>query len=485
MATYTENYRLKKPAAEDFADIADLNANSDKIDAALKKKADLDDTGKLKADQFPDLSFIPVSQKGAADGVASLGSDGKVPVAQLPTLDYIPISQKGAAGGVATLGDDGKIPESQIGTVSLLPQIIATIPEGSTVTCVCGNESLNATSTGAVIFNLPEYGTWTLTATKDGKTATESVVVDSVKQYEIYLSFFSATLNVTSESGATVTATNGTKTFTGIVPSSGTLALAINMPGTYTVSAAKSGKISLSVDIDTSDSSQSYSVECPLYYETLEFNTWAQIDAVSATGRASEIWSTGDEKNVTLGSTILTLIIVGFNHDDLTGGGKAGITFGLKNLMPETHAIDDTSGSTSNYTESSMHSFLNDTVINGLESDLLNVIKPVDKITSNIFDSTGATPDLNTVSMKAFLFSVIEVFGDIYSSFPGEGTQYSYFATAESRVKRLNNGTGSASDWGLRSPASMTPFYCIVTSTGSCSAKESTTPCGVCFGVCV
>ena len=46
MATYTENYKLKKPAPEDFADIADLNENTDKIDAALKDKADLDESGK-------------------------------------------------------------------------------------------------------------------------------------------------------------------------------------------------------------------------------------------------------------------------------------------------------------------------------------------------------------------------------------------------------------------------------------------------------
>ena len=42
MATYTDNYKLKKPAPEDFADVADLNENADKIDAALKDKADLD-----------------------------------------------------------------------------------------------------------------------------------------------------------------------------------------------------------------------------------------------------------------------------------------------------------------------------------------------------------------------------------------------------------------------------------------------------------
>ena len=87
MATYTENYKLKKPAPEDFADIADLNENADKIDAALKDKADLDESGKLKESQLPSLSYIPTSQKGAAGGVASLGADGKVPSGQLPAMD--------------------------------------------------------------------------------------------------------------------------------------------------------------------------------------------------------------------------------------------------------------------------------------------------------------------------------------------------------------------------------------------------------------
>ena len=94
MATYTDNYKLKKPAPEDFADIADLNENADKIDAALKDKADLDESGKLKEDQLPSLSYIPTSQKGAAGGVASLGADGKVPSGQLPAMDYIPTSQR-------------------------------------------------------------------------------------------------------------------------------------------------------------------------------------------------------------------------------------------------------------------------------------------------------------------------------------------------------------------------------------------------------
>ena len=36
----TKNYKLKKPSADDFADIGDLNENADAIDAQMKKAED-------------------------------------------------------------------------------------------------------------------------------------------------------------------------------------------------------------------------------------------------------------------------------------------------------------------------------------------------------------------------------------------------------------------------------------------------------------
>lgn len=59
-------------------------------------------------------TFIPSSEKGQPDGVASLDETGKVPAAQLPDMDYIPNREKGAAGGVAPLGDDSKVPEQYL-----------------------------------------------------------------------------------------------------------------------------------------------------------------------------------------------------------------------------------------------------------------------------------------------------------------------------------------------------------------------------------
>ena len=54
------------------------------------------------------VGAIPTSQKGVADGVASLDSNGKVPESQLPELDFIPNDEKGQPNGVMPLNSDGK-----------------------------------------------------------------------------------------------------------------------------------------------------------------------------------------------------------------------------------------------------------------------------------------------------------------------------------------------------------------------------------------
>lgn len=543
MATYTKNYNLIKPAPEDFGDVADLNANADKVDEILKKKADLDAGGKLPAEQLPTLGYIPTSEKGKAGGVASLGQDGKVPagqlpsldyipnnqkgqpngvatlgsdgkvpsgqlpsldyipaaqkgaangvatlngnrkvpVAQIPALDYIPTSQKGTAGGVATLGADGKIPESQLGAVGVPPQIIVTVPSGSVVTCKSGSKTLSATSTGTVTFALPAYGTWTVTATLNGQTAAENVVVDDVKQYRLSLAYFSATLRVTSESGATVTAT-GPKTVSGTVPSNGVLDLKITAPGTYAVSASKSGEKTETVSVQITNSGQTYTAECLFFNKVLANNTWAQISKASAAGKASTLWKVGDEKNISVNGETLTLVIVGFGHDDLAGGGKAGITFGLKHLMKDQRQMNSSNTNSGGFPGSAMYSWLQNTLLKQLPSDLQAVLKSVNKKTSK----GSASSTINTNAMKLFLFSEIEIFGTTTYSASGEGAQYPYFATAGNRIKHLANGTGSANWWWERSPrASGSDGFCCVGSSGDANRNGASGSDGVCFGFCV
>jgi len=85
--------------------------------------------------------YVPLSQRGAASGVATLDGSTKVPTAQIPALPYdasgaaatavttaataaaglyIPLSQRAANNGVATLGSTGLVPPAQIGSAPVL-----------------------------------------------------------------------------------------------------------------------------------------------------------------------------------------------------------------------------------------------------------------------------------------------------------------------------------------------------------------------------
>lgn len=80
--------------------------------------ATLGSDSKVPKSQLPDMDYVKTSEKGAANGVATLGEDSKVPANQLPDMDYVKSSEKGAANGVATLGSDGKVPTTQLPSVN-------------------------------------------------------------------------------------------------------------------------------------------------------------------------------------------------------------------------------------------------------------------------------------------------------------------------------------------------------------------------------
>ena len=68
-----------------------------------------------------DVGAVPTTEKGAQNGVATLGSDGKIPAAQVPALGYVPTTQRGAANGVASLDGNGKVPVAQIPNMEYVP----------------------------------------------------------------------------------------------------------------------------------------------------------------------------------------------------------------------------------------------------------------------------------------------------------------------------------------------------------------------------
>lgn len=147
-------------------------------------------------------------------------------------------------------------------TNGIPPIIHVTTTVGSTITCTNGEDTLTATSTESVTdFSLPSYGTWTLSATLGDKTSsTEIVTVDTVKEYYVTLTYFSATLKVTAKSGSTVTVSKGSKVLTDTANTSDLATFTVTEAGTYTVYANYDGCNSNTASVNVSNSGSTYTV---------------------------------------------------------------------------------------------------------------------------------------------------------------------------------------------------------------------------------
>ncbi len=224
-----------------------------------------------------------------------------------------------------------------------------------------------------------------------------------------------------------------------------------------------------------------------LFAPTFATATWAQIEAISKSGKAASAFKVGDEKTITLTTgEEVTLIILGFNHDNLTAGGKAGITLGMKDLLATRYPMNSSNTNAGGWTSSAMRTSTMQTLLGQLPDEVKAVIKPVNKLTSAGEQSTT----INTTSDSLFLLSEIEVFGTRSYSVAGEGTQYAYYRdianTTAKRVKKLSNGTGSANSWWLRSPgASYSALFCVVDYIGLADVSIAGYSSGVAFGFCV
>ena len=222
---------------------------------------------------------------------------------------------------------------------------------------------------------------------------------------------------------------------------------------------------------------------------SFEKASWSDIAALSESGSADKYFSVGDEKTISLTTgEQVTFVILGFDHDDLTSGGKAGMTIGMKNLLATTYRMNATGTNAGGWDESEMRTSTMATLLSQLPSDLQGVIKQVNKKATAGSQSTSIT----TSADKLWLLAEVEVDGTTSAGYADEGEQYEYWKTvkdgtvAADRIKYLSNGSGSADGWWLRSPSvsRSNGFRCIA-STGSVNNSSANSTRGVSFGFCV
>lgn len=240
---------------------------------------------------------------------------------------------------------------------------------------------------------------------------------------------------------------------------------------------------------------------------TFADSDWATIAELSENGQAQSFFSVGDEKTISLTTgEQVTLVILGFNHDDLTSGGKAGMTIGMKNLLATTYRMNASNTNAGGWDESEMRTSTMATLLSQLPSDLQSVIKQVNKKAT----AGSQSESITTSADKLWLLAMSEIFSatsiensttttikDYADTYNAEGTQYEYYenligdnnggtATNSLLIKKLSNGSGSAYSWWLRSPSvSGSINFRFIISSGAVSSISAYGTYGVCFGFCV
>ena len=280
---------------------------------------------------------------------------------------------------------------------------------------------------------------------------------------------------VTTFPNTEVTASLNGKTVSAMSDSSGLAILKIpSYYGTWTVSGTVGG-IFVSTDCEIKAAAQ-YELALAPDLETL---SWDDISSYSESGVASLMWNVGDKKTVAIDGENYQAQIIGFNHDDKTSGGKAGITFQLVDCFDREYQMNETSINSGGWTSCRIRTSIMATLLTKLPSELQNVIKAVNKLTS----AGNQSATINTTSDKLFLLSEVEIFGSVTQSKSGEGSQYDYYKAGNSKVKKV---MGSASSWWERSPrGSDSTDFCLVGSKGNATKYGASGPFGVSFAFCV
>lgn len=395
--------------------------------------------------------------------------------------------------------------------------LVVTVETGSLVTATKGTRSVSGTAVnGSCVLTLPEAGTWTVTATRDGQTS-DTKTVSVVDSYAVTLTFFSATITVTAPSGAVVTLKKGGSTVDSKT-STGTVVFTVYETGEYTVEATQGGQ-STSGTVNVVSSTTSYAITLSFVSDTLNDNDWDTISAVADEGQGANYWAIGDRKQVTLNGKLSKLslsnystyaFIIGFNHNSSREGsgrihfqiGKTALTGGTDICLISGYSDDsdfymNTSNTNSggwkdsymrnNICGTSKTSYTG-TIIGVIPAALRAVLKSVTKYTNNNGSSSSSSAVTATTDYF-FLLSEYEVFGNITYANNYEANyqqQYAYYSAGNSKVKYRHDQTGSSVNWWLRSPdAGNSSRFVNVTSGGSVYYTGASRSYGFAPGFCV
>ena len=218
----------------------------------------------------------------------------------------------------------------------------------------------------------------------------------------------------------------------------------------------------------------------PSYDPVFANNTWEQIIAACQANEVPDTWVADGScyKDMEINGKAYRIDIIGKNHDTYASGGTAPLTFQMHDCYGTAYPMNPSNTNSGGWQNSAMRSTHLPAILDLMPAEVQAAIKEVRKKTS----AGNQSSSIQTTNDKLFLLSEIEIFGSTTFSFAGEGTQYAYYQSGNSKVK---NRSGSANDWWGRSPrSSNSTYFCAVMGLGDAIAASASASKGVAFGFC-
>lgn len=237
----------------------------------------------------------------------------------------------------------------------------------------------------------------------------------------------------------------------------------------------------------------------PYREKTLEQCTWYEINELSKANKAKDYFYVGEEKTVKFSDgTEAVFVILGFNHDDLADGtGKAGITFGMRDVYKSYIIFADTYGQRDGIYRGAWHnvnlfasSYTNNLIyeiINIFPSEIMPFVKEVTKksvygkMRTGSYDFKGL---LDTVNCKLFPFSANEVnLKNVYTF--NTGTPYEYYEKISLSLRKRDAESGNYGNWWLRDLIYTIDTSGRVAEVWGLTANEASIRGSLCIGFCI
>lgn len=345
---------------------------------------------------------------------------------------------------------DGFVTAIQAIQTGIVPQLIVTVSAGATVTATNGFKTISGTSdsTGVCTLIVPEIGTWSVSATLDGKTSdTKSVsITDS---YAVSLNFVDPLLN------------NNTWETIKNISDAGQGA------NYWSIGDRKAVTLDGTVRALTLSNYTTYAF-------IIGFNHNASVEGANRIHFQLA-------KTALSGGTDVALCDSYYSSYNNTGVGFVMNT-GSSNLGGWA-----SSNMRTGICGTSLSSY-SSTIIAAIPAALRAVLKSVTKYTDNTGNSSAASAVTATTDYF-FLLSEYEVFGSITYGNTNEKSkqaQYSYYSAGNSKVKYNHSATSTAVSWWLRSPlAGSSTRFVVVHTGGTVGSSYASYSSGFAPGFCV